>query len=329
MNNIRILITCSSIIKKLKSYESMFKKYNITYTYLDSTYPLNENELLKFVPNYDVWIVENDQVTHNILYEGKKGKLKFLIKFGNNTNNIDISACNELNIRFEYTQHVFGEDISDVAIGYLLMLNRKLHEIDSKIKNNIWHKPTGSSLYGKKVCVIGFNNIGKCIVKKLFPFSMNIFVCDSEYEHLVTKDKILDKTRRKLLANIHNITIAKLNECMINADYVIVACDDNYAINKDFLLLCKKGVKIINTCAKNTIKEIDLIELLKSKHIDSIAFDVFQTEPLPPNSELRLFSQNIFGSHNAMNTEESVDKAIFFIMDKIASYFNIHPKSNL
>lgn len=321
------------MIQNINNYDSIFNKYNISYTYLNSIRTIPEEEIIKFVPKHDVWITGNDPITRKVLYEGKKGNLKFLIKWGSGINNIDIKACEDFNIRFEYTPYMFGEEVSDVAIGYLLMLNRKLHEINIKVKNNIWYNLSGESLYGKKVCVVGFGDVGKHIVKKLHSFGANIFVSDPQYQQLNVGSKILDKKNKISFENIYNITISNLNVCMQNADYVIITCNLNESshnlINKENLLLCKKGVKLINVSRGSIINEKDVCELLKLNHIDSVALDVFEKEPLPENSELRLFSQNIFGSHNAFNTKESVDKTSFIVINKIIRFFNLQMNSNI
>ena len=63
--------------------------------------------------------------------------------------------------------------------------------------------------------------------------------------------------------------------------------------------------------------------LLDEKFIDSVGFDVFETEPLPINSGLRKFNQNIYGSHNGSNTQEAVDKTSKIAINKIINFSNI------
>jgi D-3-phosphoglycerate dehydrogenase len=328
MAQIKVLLTCPPMINNIQNYMDTFKKYNMECIYPKVIQTMSEDDLVKIVGDYDVWIAGDDPATFKVLNAGKQGKLKVLIKWGVGIDNVDQDACKKLNIYFSYTPAMFGEEVSDVAIGYLIMLNRKLHEIDLQIKNNNWFKPRGNSLYNKKVCVVGFGDIGKCLVRKLSAFDMQIYVSDPVYE--LKNSAILNKKTNEISENVYNIVIDDLNICMSNVDYVIVTCNltsqSHHLINKNNLLKCKTGVKLINVSRGSIIKESDVLELLKSGHIDSVAFDVFENEPLSINNELRQYSKNIFGSHNASNTIEGVDKTSFLVIEKIKNFFSLSEK---
>ena len=329
MSQIKVLLTCPPMISNIQNYLPIFKKHNIECIYPNVIQTLSEKELMDMMPEYDAWIAGDDPATFNVLNAGKQGKLKALIKWGVGIDNVDQEACKKLGLYFSYTPGMFGEEVSDIAIGYLLMLNRKLHEIDNKVKNGVWYKPRGISLYGKKVCVVGFGDIGQNLVRKLFGFNVNIHVTDPQYE-MINSDKIYNKTTQTLYENKYNIKIASLEHCMQNSDYVVVTCSLNkhtyHLINKNNLVLCKKGVKLINVARGSVVKESDVVEMLETKHIDSVAFDVFEEEPLSENNRLRNFSNNIFGSHNSSNTNEGVDRTSILVIEKLVTHFSLNSK---
>jgi D-3-phosphoglycerate dehydrogenase len=93
-------------------------------------------------------------------------------------------------------------------------------------------------------------------------------------------------------------------------------------INKNSIKTCKKGVKIINVGRGSLVNESDICDLLEEQFVDSVAFDVFENEPLDINNKLRLFPQNIFGSHNGSNTVDAVLKTSYKSIDIILNYFN-------
>ena len=47
----------------------------------------------------------------------------------------------------------------DVAIGMMLNLSRKLHEIDRDVRKGSWLKVAGASTANKKVGIVGFGDI--------------------------------------------------------------------------------------------------------------------------------------------------------------------------
>ena len=307
----KVLVTCPAMIKNIKRYEEKFKELNLEYFCPKFKQVMSEEELIKILPEYDAWIIGDDPATKKVLEAGKKGKLKAAMKWGVGTDNVDFDACNELNISICNTPQMFGEEVSDVAIGYLLCLSRQLHIIHASVINNEWIKPCGETLTGKKICVVGFGDIGKCIVRKLQAFNMNIWVSDPLY---------IDKK-----SEYNDIKIDILDSCLENANYIITCCPLNkhtfHLLNKEKILLCQKGVKIINVGRGPIICEADVIELLENGFIDSVGFDVFEEEPLSYDNNLRIFKQNIFGTHNASNTLEAVDKVSIKVLDKLKSYF--------
>ena len=306
-----ILLTCPPMIKQISRYDDLLKEYNFNITVPKFEQVMTEEDLCKIIGQYDGWIIGDDPATKKVIEEGIKGKLKACVKWGVGTDNVDFEACKELNIPICNTPQMFGEEVSDVAIGYLLCLSRQLHTIHTSVINNSWVKPCGETLTGKKVCVIGFGDIGKCIVRKLQAFSVDIWVSDPLY---------IDKK-----SEYNDINIDILVKCLENAAYVITCCPLNkhtfHLLNKEKIQLCQRGVKIINVGRGHVVCETDVIDLLESGFICSVGFDVFEEEPLSQGNKLRKFKQNIFGTHNGSNTLEAVDKVSKLVLERLKSYF--------
>ena len=305
-----ILLTCPPMIKQISRYEDLLQQCNFKITIPEFQQVMTEYQLCEIIGEYDGWIIGDDPATKKVFEKGKQGKLKACVKWGVGTDNVDFDACKTLNIPISNTPQMFGEEVSDVAIGYLLCLSRRLHTIHNSVVNNEWIKPCGETLTGKKVCVIGFGDIGKCIVRKLQAFHVNIWVSDPLY---------IDKK-----TEYNDIKIGGIDDCLQDANYVIVCCPLNkntfHLLNEEKILLCEKGVKIINVGRGPVICEKDVVALLENGFIDSVGFDVFEEEPLSPNNKLRNFKQNIFGTHNGSNTLEAVDKVSKTVLNILKSY---------
>jgi len=303
-----ILVTCPPMIQRIAKYNELFKKYGLHYHCPHFTQTMTEEELIKIVPKYDGWIIGDDPATKKVFCAGKEGKLKAAVKWGVGVDNVDFDACKTMEIPIINVPNVFGEEVSDVAIGMMLNLSRKLHLIDAETKKGNWYKPCGSSLSDKKACLIGFGNIGQSIARKLLAFQLSVWAYDPYYNC----DKPLD------------VTLDDFNNCMANADYIFVACalteTSKYLIRKDTVKLANKGVKIINVARGQIVKETDIVELLDEGFIDAVGFDVFEKEPLPTESKLRKHPQNIYGSHNGSNTVEAVDRTSKIAIERIAEF---------
>jgi D-3-phosphoglycerate dehydrogenase len=317
----KILVTCPPMINRIDNYKNEFEKHNLEYFCPEFKQTMTENELIKILPDYDGWIIGDDPATKNVFKAGKNGKLKVAVKWGVGVDNVDFEACHELNIPITNIPGVFGEEVSDVAIGYLLCLSRKLHVIDNCVKNCNWFKPSGNSLTNKKVCLIGFGDIGRCTARKLLAFKMNVFVSDPGFEKINNEIVCKYNTSLNVEPELNKVNITDLDDAITKADYIIITCAlnkfTNNLVNKKNMLLANPGVRVINVSRGPIINETDVIELLESKHIDAVGFDVFEKEPLEQSNKLMCYKQNIYGTHNGSNTVEAVDKVSIIAINKL------------
>ena len=116
---------------------------------------LNKKKLIKMLPNFDGWIAGDDQTNYQILKTAKKGKLKAIIKWGVGTDNFDLVSIKKLRLKFSNIPNVFGNEVANVAMSYLLGLATNTFFIDRKIRQHKWPKPSGTLLNNK--------TLGTCI----------------------------------------------------------------------------------------------------------------------------------------------------------------------
>jgi len=332
----KVLITCPPMINRINQYTHIFNKHNLQIHCPTFKQTLSEEELINLVPQYDAWIIGDDPATRQVFQAGvsNNGRLKAVIKWGVGVDNVDFQACKEFGLPVTNTPNVFGEEVSDIAIGYLISLSRQIHNIDQATKQGYWFKPCGSSIYGKKICLIGFGDIGRTITRKLIPFNGYLHISDPGFENkgndIICK---FDPTLKIPKEISENITLCSLGEAVSDSDVIIVACNLNKSthglVNKELIMKAKKGVKIINIARGPIVNETDVIELLESGHIDCVGFDVFEEEPLPLESKLRNYTKCIFGSHNSSNTQEAVDKTSELAISKLINFLKIKNDSKL
>lgn len=82
----------------------------------------------------------------------------------------------------------------------------------------------------------------------------------------------------------------------------------------------KPGVRIVNVGRGPVIVEPALESALQSGKVYSAALDVFEVEPLPADSYLRTHPRCIFGSHNASNTADAVNRTSEIAIDKLVGF---------
>ena len=241
----------------------------------------------------------DDPCSEKVLQSGKAGDLRAVVKWGVGTDNIDFKALEKLNIKFSNTPSVFGNEVADLAIGYVIALARKLIDVHNSVLNHEWLKPIGISLQNKNVAIVGFGDIGSQIARRCEAFDMNISVFEIDLKGSIEIYK--------------NYNFLTWPNNLSEFDFVILACaltpKNAGIINAESLKLMKNGAKIINVSRGGLIVEEDLITALSERQISGVALDVFEFEPLPKLSRLRDLDNVIFGTHNASNTYEAVRRA--------------------
>jgi len=309
----KVLITCPPMLKKIEEFRHFFTEKNIELVTPDVVQVLTEDELLSIISNVDGWIIGDDPATKKVFEKGVTGKLKAAVKYGVGVDNVDFDACKNLGIPINNTPQMFGGEVADLAIAYLLGLARQTYLIDREVRKGNWVKPCGESISGKTIAVVGLGDIGRSTIKRLKGFDVNITAYDP-----FTSFKEID-------LGITNILTFpdKIGE----ADYIILTCaltsSSMHMINKETISLMKTGVSIINVARGPLIKESDLIEALENNKIKAAALDVYEIEPLISNSKLRDFDQCIFGTHNGSNTVQAVQRASMKAIEILFEYLNI------
>ncbi len=291
----KILISAPPFVKLESNFESHPSLNGFEVTWVKSAQQMSEAELLEKLPNFDGWILGDDPCTRRVLEAGKRGLLKAVVKWGVGTDNIDFLALKEFGIAFNNTPGAFGKEVADLAFAYLVMLSRHVLEVHKSVSVGEWSKPTGISLSGKKVALVGYGDIGKNIWKRLQTSDVNVFV----YE--------IDRSKT---SGLNEISLRNWPESINEMDAIILACaltPENFEmIDGEIIKTLKEGVLVVNVSRGGLINENDLVEALKSGKLGGAALDVYQVEPLPGGSSLREFPNVILGSHNASNTSEAV-----------------------
>ena len=297
------------MIGRIKKYESYFRKFKMQFEFPKIQQTLNKKKLIKMLPNFDGWIAGDDQTNYQILKTAKKGKLKAIIKWGVGTDNFDLVSIKKLRLKFSNIPNVFGNEVANVAMSYLLGLATNTFFIDRKIRQHKWPKPSGTLLNNKTLGIIGFGDIGKNIYKRATVFGLKVLVWD----------KYKKKPKNSKINFIKNWP-QKIDKC----DFIVLACSlnkENYRFfNKNILKKMKIGSYLINVSRGDLVEEKDLIKFMKQKIIKGFASDVFNEEPIKTSSYFKKNDNCILGSHNSSNVEEKVDQVSILAIKKLGFF---------
>jgi len=308
----KVLVTCPPMLGMIDCFRLIFEQHGVQVTAPNVVQTLSIEELKELVPQHDGWIIGDDQATREVFAAGRSGQLKAAVKWGIGVDNVDFEACKELNIPITNTPNMFGQEVADIAMGYIIALARETFQIDAGVRQGQWPKPRGISLSGKTVALVGFGDIGKNTAKRLLAAGMKVMAYDP------------------IAANSSELAVVERVDWpdrIEEADLLLVTCaltsTSHHMVNAEVLAKAKDGVRVINVGRGSVIDEEALEAALQSGKVYSAALDVFETEPLPQESYLRTHPRCIFGSHNASNTIDAVDRTSRIAIDQLLRFLGI------
>lgn len=306
----RILITCPPMLRAIDRFRAEFARRGLEIHTPNVTQILSEAELLELVPQFDGWIIGDDPATRRVFTTAKAGKLKAAVKWGVGVDNVDFAACKDLGIPISNTPGMFGREVADIALGYVVALARQTFVIDRGVKAGQWLKPAGTSLSEKTVALVGFGDIGRNTAKRLLACELNVIAYDPYFQPT---------------PGFETVQSAAWPDRVEEADFVVVTCaltpQNRHLVNAASLARMKPGVRIVNVSRGPLVNEADLAAALTSGHVHSAALEVMEVEPLPADSPLRGFGDRVlFGSHNASNTVEAVNRTSAKAIELLAGF---------
>ena len=92
--------------------------------------------------------------------------------------------------------------------------------------------------------------------------------------------------------------------------------------------LMKKTAILINACRGPVVDEAALVRALNEKWIGGAALDVFEQEPLPPESELWGMENVILTPHISGGTPVYMERAVELFCDNLRRYLAGEPLRN-
>jgi D-3-phosphoglycerate dehydrogenase len=258
----------------------------------------SEEELIEVIGDFEGMIAGDDPLTSRVLEHAKR--MRIISKWGVGIDGIDLDAARRHGIEVTNTPGVFGGEVADVAIGYVVMLARQLHRIDASVRAGGWLKYEGRSLAGKALGVAGFGSIGQAVAARGLGFGMRVIAHD-----------IADAASAS--AKTMSVELLDRDELFRGSDFLVLCCpltpETRHMVQARTLALMRPGSYLVNVSRGSLVEEAALAAALDSGHLTAAALDVFEQEPLPAPSALRRHEQCVFGSHNASNTHEGVLRA--------------------
>jgi phosphoglycerate dehydrogenase-like enzyme len=188
--------------------------------------------------------------------------------------------------------------LADCALMFMLMLARRWHESQAKLREGALYNPVCSELEGKYLGLIGFGASARELALKVRPYNMCVSAIDireiTPQEGVQYELEFAGKPE-------------DMDHVIASSDFVSLHLhlnqDTQHTINAKRIALMKRTAYLINVARGALIDEAALISALQEGRIAGAGLDVFSSEPVNTNHPLLKFPNVIATPHIAGVTD--------------------------
>ena len=212
---------------------------------------------------------------------------------------------------------VHAVSISEHVFGMLLMWVRGWPELVDLQRAGEWRGQQGwpplepRELSGSTLGIVGLGAIGRSVARIGRAFGMRVLATHRN-AHAGDRDDDVD-----LL-----YPLAELRTLLAASEYIVLAApatdETHHLIGVEELALMKPKAFLVNIARGSLIDESALVAALESRRIGGAGLDVFEREPLPPESPLWRLPNVILSPHVAGATDKYGQRLADLLVDNIA-----------
>lgn len=172
--------------------------------------------------------------------------------------------------------------IAETLIGMMIYFNRRFGQLQKNQREHHWNRNFLSysrPLFGQNVMIYGYGNIGRECARVLKTFGCTIIGVKHSPE-LAFADTNADQIIHPQQCHEHLDIIDHFISILPGTKA------NDHIFNRDFWNAMNPECFFYNVGRGNCCKEEDLLWALDNKKIAGAGLDVFETEPLPPESKL-------------------------------------------
>ena len=258
----------------------------------------DKSQLLEAVKDVNAIIIRSDIIDADVLNAAKQ--LKIVVRAGAGYDNIDLIAATSHSVVAMNTPGQNSNAVAELALGLMVYAARNMYDGSS-----------GTELFGKKLGIHAYGNVGRNVARIAKGFGMEIYA----YDAFVPAEAI-EKDGVKVLASVDEL----YSTCQYVSINIPATAETKNSINYSLLEKMPKKAVLINTARKEVINEADLMKIMEARSDFKYMTDVTPSN----NDEMKTkFPKQYFTTPSKMGaqTSEANNNAGIAAANQIVDFF--------
>ena len=262
----------------------------------------------------DILVVEVDFVFEEV-FEAAPG-LRLVGVCRTTTSHVDVDAAARHGVLVVNTPGRNGQAVAEHALGLMLSLARRIPEAHSYVKEKRWQNPLepylglrGIELAGRTLGIVGFGAIGRRLASMASAVGMSCIAHDPYVSPPVEGARLVE-----------------LDDLLAESDFVSVHAPITEGtkgmIDGHRLGQMKPTSYLVSLSDAAIVDERALVRALSERRIAGAALDVFETQPLAPDSPLLGLDNVVLTPHLGGATDETIERHSEMMADDVLRWLD-------
>jgi phosphoglycerate dehydrogenase-like enzyme len=258
-----------------------------------------------------------DRVRGFVLALRDAPRLRWLHTFSAGVDHPWFQALRARGIRLTTSSGAHAVPIAQTVLLYLLALSRDLPAWLDAQRRRAWEPRAFRDLQGLVLGVVGLGPIGLEVARLGAACGMQVI-----------------GARRQPRGDepCETWPLARLDELVARADALVLALplsdDTRHLLDAARIARMKPGAWLVNVGRGALVEEPALVEALREGRLGGAGLDVFETEPLPPESPLWALPNVLVTPHSSGDTPDNQARASAIFLDNLGRFARGEPLRN-
>jgi D-3-phosphoglycerate dehydrogenase len=278
-------------------------------------------ELATLVADADHVLTQFAPVNADIIAVMRRARV--IVRYGVGVDNVDLEAARVRHIPVCNVPDYCMDEVADHTLALILATTRRVVANSNNVRAGHWKLavPLAAmrALSDLTVGVVGFGRIGREVVRRLQAFKCRVLVHDPVVPAATIRES--------------GCTPAGLGEILEQSDILTLHCPSTpqtrRLIGRETLARMKPGAILINAGRGDLVDSAALVDALRQGQLSAAGLDVFDPEPIPPDSPLLQLENVILSPHIASASIRAVRQLRQTAAETIARAIRGEPLPNV